>query len=96
MALLRAKTYHKAGYRSYTLWPSDPDAKYKGSFENEAIEHEDRSTKHPNLENEAPKTRKWSTQYSKTNHPRLENEAPKTRKRSTHISKLLYVEGQQL
>ena len=29
--LLRAKTYHKAGYRSYTLWPSDPDAKYQRS-----------------------------------------------------------------
>ena len=28
-----------------------------GSFENEALENEDRSTKHPNLENEAPKTR---------------------------------------
>ena len=34
------------------------------SFENEALENEDRSTKHPNLENEAP--------Y-------LENEAPKSR-----------------
>ena len=29
--LLRAKTYHKAGYRSYTLWASDPDAKYQQS-----------------------------------------------------------------
>ena len=38
----------------------------QGSFENEALENEDRSTKHPNLENEAP--------Y-------LENEAPKTQKR---------------
>ena len=28
----------------------------QGSFENEALENEDRSTKHPNLENEAPKT----------------------------------------
>jgi len=26
----------------------------EGSFENEALENEDRSTKHPNLENEAP------------------------------------------
>ena len=34
------------------------------SFENEALENEDRSTKHPNLENEAPKTR---------NHCRLNN-----------------------
>ena len=25
-----------------------------GSFENEALENEDRSTKYPNLENEAP------------------------------------------
>ena len=25
-----------------------------GSFENEALENEDRSTRHPNLENEAP------------------------------------------
>ena len=54
-----------------------------GSFENEALENEDRSTKHPNLENEAPKTRKRSTQNSKTKHPNLENKAPKTRKRST-------------
>ena len=28
-----------------------------GSFENEALENEDRGTKHPKLENEAPKTR---------------------------------------
>jgi len=26
----------------------------QGSFKNEALENEDRSTKHPNLENEAP------------------------------------------
>ena len=32
-----------------------------GSFENEALENEDRSTKHQNLENEAPKSRKRST-----------------------------------
>ena len=44
-----------------------------GSFENE-----DRSTKHPKLENEAPKSRKRSTyrkrstQISKTKHPKLE------------------------
>ena len=49
-----------------------------GSFENE-----DRSTKHPKLENEAPKSRKRSTlsrtrntQNSKTKHPKLENEDP--------------------
>ena len=53
-----------------------------GSFENE-----DRSTKHPNLENEAPKSRKRSTQNSKTKHPKLENGAPKSRKRSTQNSK---------
>ena len=54
---------------------------WTGSFENEALENEDRSTKHPKLENEAPKTRKRSTQISKTKHPKLENEAPKSRKR---------------
>ena len=54
-----------------------------GSFENEALENEDQSTKHPKLENEAPKIRKRSTQISKTKHPKLENEAPKSRKRST-------------
>ena len=32
-----------------------------GSFENEALENEDRSTKHPNLENEDPKSRKRSS-----------------------------------
>ena len=47
-----------------------------GSFENEALENEDRSTKHSNLENEAPKSRKRSTRNSKTKHPELENEAP--------------------
>ena len=52
---------------------------YGGSFENEALENEDRSTKHPNLENEALKTRKRNTQISKTKHPKLENEAPKAR-----------------
>ena len=35
---------------------------------------------------EAPKSRKRSTQISKTKHPKLKNEAPKTRKRSTQIS----------
>ena len=48
----------------------------RGSFENEALENEDRSTKHPNLENEAPKSRKRSTLNLKTKHPKLENEAP--------------------
>ena len=70
------------------IYKMDPD-KYvsllsDGSFENEALENEDRGTKHPKLENEAPKTRKRSTQdrkrstqNSKTKHPKLENEAPK-------------------
>ena len=44
-------------------------------------------TKHPNLGNGAPKSRKRSTQISKTEHPNLENEACKTRKRSTLNSK---------
>ena len=50
---------------------------------NEALKHEDRSTKRPNLENEAPKSRKRSTQISKTKHPNLENEAPKNSKTTT-------------
>ena len=58
-----------------------------GSFENEALENEHRSTKHPNLENEVPKSRKRSTQISKMEHPNLENEARKNRKRSTQNSK---------
>ena len=45
---------------------------FDGNFENEALENEDRSTKHPKLENEAPKSRKRSTQISKTKHPKLE------------------------
>ena len=48
----------------------------EGSFENETLENEDRSTKHPNLENEAPKTRKWSTQNSKTKTPRSKTKHP--------------------
>ena len=32
-----------------------------GSFENEVLENEARSTQQPNLENEAPKSRKRST-----------------------------------
>ena len=44
-------------------------------------------TEHPNLENEAPKSRKRSTQISKTEHPKVVNEAPKTRKRGTLNSK---------
>ena len=34
------------------------------------------STKHPDLENEAPKSRKRSTQISKTRHPNLETCLP--------------------
>ena len=53
------------------------------SFENEALENEDRSTKRPKLENEAPKTRKRS---------KLENEAPKTRNLCSRPS--LYYESE--
>ena len=48
-----------------------------GSFENEALENKDRGMKHSKFENEAPKTRKRSTQESKTKHPGIENEASK-------------------
>ena len=51
------------------------DSITRGSFENEALENEDRRTEHPNLENEDPKSRKRSTQNSKT-------KTPKSRKRS--------------
>ena len=47
-----------------------------GSFENEALENEDRITKYPNLEKEAPKSRKRSTQ-------KLENKDPKNSKTKT-------------
>ena len=67
-------TYSTDYYQRLTL---------EGSHENEALENEDRSTKHPKLENEAPKSRKRSTlnsttkhPRSKTKHPELENEAP--------------------
>ena len=66
--------------KSLSEQKSSERAEGGGSFENEALENEDRSTKHPKLENEAPKSRKRSTQNSKTKHPKLENEAPKTRK----------------
>ena len=42
-----------------------------GSVENEALEN-DPKTKHPKLENGAPKTPKRSTKKSKTEHPKLE------------------------
>ena len=78
------------------LWLTQNNTRFTGSFENEALENEDRSTKHPNLENEAPKSRKRNTQNSETEHLRLEKEAPKTRneapktpKWSTQISKPL-------
>ena len=45
---------------------------FDGSFENEALENEDRSTKHPNLENEAPKTRKRSTLDRKRSTQKLD------------------------
>ena len=62
---------------------SATNATIQGSFENEALENEDRSPKHPKLENEAPKTRKRSSQISKTKHPRSKTKHPKSRKRST-------------
>ena len=68
---------------SIFLDKSERGREVKGSFENESLENEDRSTKHPNLENGAPKTPKRSTHDSKTEHPNLENGAPKSRKRST-------------
>ena len=37
----------------------------KGSFKNEALKNDDKSTKHPNLENGVPKTQKQSTQILK-------------------------------
>ena len=53
----------------------------------EARSTQNSKTKHPNLENEAPKSRKRSTldrkrstQNSKTKHPKLENEDPKISK----------------
>ena len=65
-----------------------------GSFENEALENEDRSTKHPNLENEAPKTRKRSTLdrkrstlSRKRSTQNSKTKTPKYRKRSTQNSK---------
>ena len=45
---------------SYPRWPA-----IKAYLQSEALENEDRSTKHPKLENEAPKSRKRSTQNSK-------------------------------
>ena len=41
-----------------------------------SVENEDQSTEHPNLENEAPKTRKQSTLDRKQRPLNLENEAP--------------------
>ena len=69
-------TFEKNFAVSNNLGPFLERVTLVGSFENEALENEDRSTKQPNLENEAPKTRKRSTQNSKTKHPNLENEAP--------------------
>ena len=60
-----------------------------------SLENEDRSTKHPNLENEAPKTPKRSTQYSKTKHPYLRQGSlrvatPSPRQKENHINSLKY------
>ena len=50
-----------------------------GSFENKALENEDQSTKHPkhpNLDDEVPKTRKRSTQNSKPVCPLKSRDSP--------------------
>ena len=50
-----------------------------GSFENKALENEDQSTKHPkhpNLDDEVPKTRKRSTQNSKRVCPLKSRDSP--------------------
>ena len=57
-----------------------------GSFENEALENEDRSTldkkRRPlNLENKAPKTRKRSTLDQKRSTQNSKTKTPKSRKR---------------
>ena len=54
---------------------------HAGSFENEALENEDRSTKHPKLENEAPKSRKRSTLSRKRSTQNSKTKTPKSRKR---------------
>ena len=56
----------------------------EGSFENE-----DRSTKHPNLENEDPKSRKRSTLNRKRSTQNSKTKTPKSRKQSTQNLKLL-------
>ena len=48
----------------------------EGSFQNEALENEDRSRKHPKLENGAPKSRKRSTQNSKPVCPLKTRDSP--------------------
>ena len=81
------KTHQASRMQKIICCSSQNNTRFTGSFENEALENEDRSTKHPSLENEAPKSRKRSTQNSETEHLRLEKEAPKTRKGSTQNSK---------
>ena len=50
---------------------SQNNTRFTGSFENEdpnlesELSTQNSETEHPRLENEAPKTRKWSTQISK-------------------------------
>ena len=64
--------------KSLSEQKSSERAEGGGSFENEALENEDRSTKHPNLENEAPieneapKSRNQAPKNSKTKTPKLE------------------------
>ena len=47
-----------------------------GSFENEALENEDRSTKHPRSITKHPKLENEAPKISKTKHSKLENEDP--------------------
>ena len=57
-----------------------------GSFENEALENEAPKTRKRSTQNskaKTPKSRKRSTQNSKTKHPRSKTKTPKSRKRST-------------
>ena len=61
-------------------WYLRPNAFNLGSFENEALENEDRITKHPKLENEAPYIENEDPKISETKHPKLENEDPKISK----------------
>ena len=69
-------TYTSLEWNKAKITPHIPlkTALSKGSFENEALESEDWSTKHRNLENEAPKSRKrTSASFSKLPLSKSEN-----------------------